>query len=59
MRKKKSLNGIYKDVTYEDILSYKRYKKLSFLKGYSPEEIAEHLYAQEIISQDKWKVLKI
>lgn len=59
MRKKKSLNGIYKDVTYEDILSYKRCKKLSFLKGYSPEEIAEHLYAQEIISQDKWKVLKI
>lgn len=59
MSKEKSFNGIYKDVTYEDILSYKRYKKLSFLKGCSPEEIAKHIYAQEIISQDKWKILKI
>lgn len=59
MSKEKSFSGIYKDVTYEDILSYKRYKKLSFLKGYSPEEIAKHLYAQENISQDKWKTLKI
>lgn len=59
MSKEKSFSGIYKDVTYEDILSYKRYKKLSFLKGYSPEEIAKHLYAQENISQDKWKALKI
>lgn len=50
MSKEKSFSGIYKDVTYEDILSYKRYKKLSFLKGYSPEEIAKHLYAQENIS---------
>lgn len=58
MSKEKSFSGIYKDVTYEDILSYKRYKKLSFLKGYSPEEIAKHLYAQENISQDKWKALK-
>lgn len=59
MSKEKSFNGIYKEVTYEDILSYKRYKKLSFLKGCSPEEIAKHIYAQEIISQDKWKILKI
>ena len=59
MSKEKSFSGIYKDVTYEDILSYKRYKKQSFLKGYSPEEIAKHLYAQENISQDKWKALKI
>lgn len=59
MSKEKSFSGIYKDVTYEDILSYKRFKKLSFLKGYSPEEIARHLYAQENISQDKWKVLNI
>lgn len=58
MSKEKSFSGIYKDVTYEDILSYKRYKKLSFLKGYSPEEIAKYLYAQENISQDKWKALK-
>lgn len=59
MSKEKYFSGIYKDVTYENILSYKRYKKLSFLKGYSPEEIAKHLYAQENISQDKWKALKI
>ena len=59
MSKEKSFSGIYKDVTYEDILSYKRYKKQSFLKGYSPEEIAKHLYVQENISQDKWKALKI
>lgn len=59
MSKEKSFSGIYKDVTYEDILSYKRFKKLSFLKGYSPEEIARHLYAQENISKDKWKVLNI
>ena len=59
MSKEKSFGGIFKDVTYEDILSYKRYKKLSFLNGYSPEEIAKHLYAQENISQDKWKTLKI
>ena len=59
MSKEKAFSGIYKDVTYEDILSYKRFKKLSFLKGYSPEEIARHLYAQENISKDKWKVLNI
>lgn len=59
MDKEGSFSAIYKDVTYEDILLYKRYKKLSFLKGYSPEEIAKHLYAQEFILQDKWKALKI
>lgn len=59
MDKEGSFSAIYKEVTYEDILLYKRYKKLSFLKGYSLEEIAKHLYAQEFISQDKWKALKI
>ena len=28
MSKEKSFSGIYKDVTYEDILSYKRYPKI-------------------------------
>lgn len=59
MSEKNYILSIYKNVTYKDVLSYKRYKKLSFLKGYSPEEIAKHLYAQKEISQDKWKALKI
>ena len=46
MSKEKSFSGIYKDVTYEDILSYKRYKKLSLMNCYSQEEISNHIYKQ-------------
>lgn len=44
MSEKNYILSIYKNITYEDVLSYKRYQKLYFLKGYSPEEIAKHLY---------------
>ena len=59
MSEKNYILSIYKNITYEDVLSYKRYQKLYFLKGYSPEEIAKHLYNKKNISQDKWKALKI
>lgn len=57
MNNKEKSSIIYQNVTYNDVILFGRQHNMSFLKGFTPKEIALYLYEEDFKSQDKWKAL--